>query len=213
MQVQSAISLLYVHWNPDKSHINCNSSSIRVGLARLPVLSPMGEPNTPLTFWQRDECHLNQQAGHRKIAVRIGQSTKNFISLVANYDICFMHIIPAEELVRTLQNVIWRYWYIQNKIIRRKMKVSHRHLNMISSIKTYRTIRQNIGQALALHIGYVIDIISPILKFGYPYLQPILIIIIKLAISNRNAKCLLIKIVLILMAEIYREISKSLVFF
>lgn len=42
IQVQSAISLLYVHWNPDKSHVNCNSSSIRVGLARLPVINPMG---------------------------------------------------------------------------------------------------------------------------------------------------------------------------
>lgn len=60
MQVQSAISLLYVHWNPDKSHINCNSSSIRVGLARLPVLSPMGEPNTLNTKIKRKKRKQKQ---------------------------------------------------------------------------------------------------------------------------------------------------------
>ena len=60
------------------------------------------EPNTPLAFRQRDECHLKQQAGHGKIAVGIGQSTINSNSFVANDDICFMHIVPAEESDRTL---------------------------------------------------------------------------------------------------------------
>lgn len=60
------------------------------------------EPNTPLAFRRRDECHLNQQAGRGKITVGIGQWTKNPISLVANYNICFMHIVPAEESDRTL---------------------------------------------------------------------------------------------------------------
>lgn len=62
----------------------------------------MGEPNTPLAFRRRDECHLKQQAGHEKMAVGIEQSTKDFISLVANYNIYFMHIVPAEESDRTL---------------------------------------------------------------------------------------------------------------
>ena len=62
----------------------------------------VGEPNTPLAFRRRDECHLKQQAGHGKINGGIGQWTKNPISLVANYNICFMHIVPAEEQDRTL---------------------------------------------------------------------------------------------------------------
>lgn len=60
------------------------------------------EPNTPLAFRRRDECHLKQQAGHGKITVGIGHSTINSISFVANYNICFMHIVPAEESDRTL---------------------------------------------------------------------------------------------------------------
>ena len=60
------------------------------------------EPNTPLAFRRRDECHLKQQAGHGKITVGIGQWTKDSISLVANYNICLMHIVPAEESDRTL---------------------------------------------------------------------------------------------------------------
>ena len=62
----------------------------------------MGEPNTPLAFRRRDVCQLNQQAGHGKINGGIGQWTKNPISLVANYNICFIHIVPAEEPDRTL---------------------------------------------------------------------------------------------------------------
>ena len=45
----------------------------------------MGEPNTPLAFRRRDECHLKQQAGHEEMAVWIEQSTKDFISRIANY--------------------------------------------------------------------------------------------------------------------------------
>ena len=48
------------------------------------------------------ELTLKQQAGHGKITVGIGQWMKNPISLVANYNICFMHIVPAEEPDRTL---------------------------------------------------------------------------------------------------------------
>ena len=43
------------------------------------------EPNTPLAFWRWDECHLKQQAGHRKITVGFGQNTKDFISLIVDY--------------------------------------------------------------------------------------------------------------------------------
>ena len=62
----------------------------------------MGEPNTPLAFRRRDECHLKQQAGHGKITVGIGHNTINSISFVANYNIRFMHIVSAEESDRTL---------------------------------------------------------------------------------------------------------------
>ena len=33
------------------------------GLARVPVIDPMGEPNTPTAFRRRDVYHLKQQAG------------------------------------------------------------------------------------------------------------------------------------------------------
>ena len=45
----------------------------------------MYEPNTPLAFRRRDECHLKQQAGHGRITVGFGQSTKDFISRIADY--------------------------------------------------------------------------------------------------------------------------------
>lgn len=94
--------LLYVHWNPDNPRIVWDVVLIRAGLARLPVINPIGEPNTPLAFRRRDECHLKQQAGHGKITVGIGHNTINSISFVANYNICFMHIVSAEESDRTL---------------------------------------------------------------------------------------------------------------
>ena len=62
----------------------------------------MHEPNTPLAFRRRDECHLKQQAGHGKINVGIGQWTKNPISRVANDDIDFMHLVQSEEPDRIL---------------------------------------------------------------------------------------------------------------
>ena len=62
----------------------------------------MGEPNTPLAFRRRDECHLKQQAEHEKMAVGIEQSTINSISFVANDDIDFMHLVQSEESDRTL---------------------------------------------------------------------------------------------------------------
>ena len=62
----------------------------------------VGEPNTPLAFRRRDACHLKQLAGHGKITVGIGQWTINSNPFVANDDICFMHIVPAEESDRTL---------------------------------------------------------------------------------------------------------------
>ena len=50
--------------------------SIRTGLARMTVITPMGEPNTPLAFRRRDACQLKQQAGHGKIVVGSGQAQK-----------------------------------------------------------------------------------------------------------------------------------------
>lgn len=127
IQVQSAIFLLYVHWNPDKSHVNCNSSSIRVGLARLPVLSPMGEPNTPLAFWQRDGCHLKQQAGHRKIAVRIGQRTKNPISLVANFAPTLCTYFPKKNRIGIYQIISRGICLVKAKWRHVKMRVNYRY--------------------------------------------------------------------------------------
>ena len=64
----------------------------------------MGEPNTPLAFRRRDKVPLKTaRLGERENQWEgIGQWTKNPISFVANYNICFMHIVPAEELDRTL---------------------------------------------------------------------------------------------------------------
>ena len=50
--------------------------SIRTGLAGVPVIPPMGEPNTPLAFRRRDVCHSKQQAGHGKITAGFGQAQK-----------------------------------------------------------------------------------------------------------------------------------------
>ena len=55
------------------------------------------EPNTPLAFRRRDACHLIQQAGHGKIAVGFGQSTKDSISRIADYDSCILLIVPQKN--------------------------------------------------------------------------------------------------------------------
>ena len=55
------------------------------------------EPNTPLAFQRRDECHLKQQAGHGKIIVSIGQDTEKPISRVADYDTSIFPITPKKD--------------------------------------------------------------------------------------------------------------------
>ena len=97
MQVQSAIFLLYVRWYPDSPRIVWDMMPIRVGLARMPVITPVGEPNTPLAFRRRDACHLKQQAGHGKIAVEFGHGTKDSISRITDYDICILLIVPQKN--------------------------------------------------------------------------------------------------------------------
>ncbi len=67
----------------------------------------MGEPNTPLAFRRRDKCHLKQQAGPGKIAVGIRQSTKDFISRIADYGTCILLIVPQKK-VRTLIKLLFR---------------------------------------------------------------------------------------------------------
>ena len=57
----------------------------------------MGEPNTPLAFRRRDECHLKQQAEHGKMSVGIGQDTEDYISHVADYDTCILRTIPQKN--------------------------------------------------------------------------------------------------------------------
>ena len=49
MQVQSAISLLYVRWNPDSPRVVWDMMPIRVGLARMPVELRRGSliPHSP----------------------------------------------------------------------------------------------------------------------------------------------------------------------
>lgn len=76
----------------------------------------MGEPNTPLAFWQRDECHLNQQAGHRKIAIRIGQSTKNPISLVANFTPTLCTYFPKKNRIGIYQIISRGHLFGQSKM-------------------------------------------------------------------------------------------------
>ena len=97
MQVQSAISLLYVRWNPDSPRVVWDMMPIRVGLARMPVISQSGSPNTPLAFRRRDACHSKQQAGHGKIAVEFGHGTKDSISRIADYDTCISLIVPQKN--------------------------------------------------------------------------------------------------------------------
>lgn len=67
----------------------------------------VGEPNTPLAFWRRDACHSKQQAGHVKIVVGFGQSTKDSISRIADYGTCILLIVPQKK-VRTLIKLLFR---------------------------------------------------------------------------------------------------------
>ena len=59
--------------------------------------TPNGEPNTPLAFRRRVECHSKQQAGHGKIIVSIGQDTEKPISRVADYDTSIFPITPKKD--------------------------------------------------------------------------------------------------------------------
>ena len=88
---------MYVHWKSDILCIIWSEAIIHAGLAHLPVVNPMGEPNTPLAFRQWDECHLKQQAEHGKMSVGIGQDTEDYISHVADYDTCILRIIPQKN--------------------------------------------------------------------------------------------------------------------
>lgn len=56
------------------------------------------EPNTPLAFRRRDECHLNQQAGHGKITVGFGQNTKDSISRIADYNTYILLIVLQKNM-------------------------------------------------------------------------------------------------------------------
>lgn len=58
----------------------------------------MGEPNTPLAFRRWDTCHLKQQAGHGKITVGFGQSTKDSISRIADYDTYILLIVLQKNM-------------------------------------------------------------------------------------------------------------------
>lgn len=129
-----------------------------------------GEPNTPFAFWLWDECHSKQQVGHGKIAVGIGQISKDSIFFVANYDICFMLIVSVEEQAMTLSGYNLGNCCGRSKITSRKMRISHRYMSTISSMETPGIIRQSVVQFYALHVGYAIDIVFPIFEFGSPYL-------------------------------------------
>ena len=101
-------SLLYVHWKPDSICIIWSEAIIHTGLARLPVINTMGEPNTPLAFRRRDACHLEQQAGHGKIIAGIGQDTEDSISWIADYDNLYFTYSSSEEQIRTLTKLLFR---------------------------------------------------------------------------------------------------------
>ena len=62
------------------------------------------EPNTPLAFQRRDECHLKQQAGHGKIAVEFGHGTKDSISRIADYASA-PRIVSTEKPIMTLSKL------------------------------------------------------------------------------------------------------------
>ena len=57
----------------------------------------MYEPNTPLTSWRWDKCHLKQQAGHGRIIVCIGQDTEKPISRVADYASTLRHYFQQKN--------------------------------------------------------------------------------------------------------------------
>ena len=80
--------------------------SIRVGLARVPVITPMGEPNTPLAFRRRDACHSKQQAGHVKIVVGSGQDTENPILWCGRLYFGSALIVSTEKSVRAFNQVV-----------------------------------------------------------------------------------------------------------
>ena len=167
MQVQSAIFLLYVRWNPDSPRIVWDVVSIRTGLARMPVELRRGEPNTPLAFQRRDACHLKQQAGHGKIIVGIGQSTKDSISWIADYDNLYFAYSSAEEQIRTLIKLLFRGAVAFGaKTYQRYPSISKRKI----ITKAYGFIRQDIVQFNTITVGYDVDFVSPIFEHGLPCL-------------------------------------------
>ena len=100
MQEQSAIFPFVCTMSFGQACILWDMVSIRTGLARVPVITPMGEPNTPLAFRRRDACHSKQQAGHEKMTVLSRQNTKDYISRIANYDTSILLIVPQKNISR-----------------------------------------------------------------------------------------------------------------
>ena len=146
----------------------------------------VGEPNTPLAFRRRVECHTKQQAGHGKIIVSIGQDTEKPISRVADYDTSIFPITPKKDSQDfNPVAMIWENSYGRRKNTSSKTRINQRYLSAISPTKTPDPFDRNIGQSNALPIGYAVDFVSPILS---QFIMSIakLAIRIKLLMSNAH---------------------------
>ena len=144
------------------------------------------EPNTPLAFRRRVECHSKQQAGHGKIIVSIGQDTEKPISRVADYDTSIFPITPKKDNQDfNPVAMIWENSYGRRKNTSSKTRINQRYLSAISPTKTPDPFDRNIGQSNALPIGYAVDFVSPILsQFIMSIAKPA--IRIKLLMSNAH---------------------------
>ena len=99
IQVQSAISpfVCTLEFGQPLCYLKCKTHPCRA--CPYADNKSVGEPNTPLAFRRRDACHLNQQAGHRRIIVCIGQDTEKPISRVADYDTCILLILLQKNRI------------------------------------------------------------------------------------------------------------------
>ena len=97
MQVQSAIFPFVCTLESGQTPycLRCGINPFRACPYATKIISR--EPNTPLAFRRRDVCQLKQQAGHGKNTVEFGQSTKDSISRIADYDSCILLIVPQKN--------------------------------------------------------------------------------------------------------------------
>ena len=160
--------LLYVHWKPDILCIIWSEAIIHAGLARLPVVNPMGEPNTPLAFRRRDACQLKQQAGHVKIVVGSGQDTENPILWYGRLYFGTVLIVSTEKSVRAFNQVVLS----KNCCFRseRASKIALRYLNRKSSSKHTQLFCRTLYISKPYLLYMMLIFVSPIFGIGLPCL-------------------------------------------